>query len=507
MITFAIANIFNIFEVTSSIEIFKICLISFVLGFLPILIQIISRYLRIGFMRDVLVQVRMLSYKSLLNRSVDAFRKESMESYQAQLVSDINLFESDFFLSILNIIYAFTNFFLGILVLIYISPIIALATLFVAVLLFILTKIFEKPTIRRKQRVLKENTSFHKSLTNILNGLETIKIYRVMDKFKENFYKDISQLEKEKKASNQISLYQNSLMQWIAGTYQVFTIIFVAYLFSQDKIGLTFLVVAFNLVGQLIWSVNHGFRMVNRFKASKEIFNNIVQVDQEQARKDFAFEDKIQVKDLSFAYKDKPIINNLNLTIKKNDKILIFGPTGTGKTTLVNLLSQNLSAYEGEILYDGLELNSVNNRSLVDKLGYVRQEHFIFNDSIRNNIVLDKEYDSAKLQKVLKESALDEWILSLDLKEDHILIDNGSNISGGQRQRINIARELYQDKEIIIFDEPSSSLDDQTSSKIYETIKGLEKTVIVISHRHLGFLSESFDQVVNLAKVGGGNIG
>jgi len=105
--------------------------------------------------------------------------------------------------------------------------------------------------------------------------------------------------------------------------------------------------------------------------------------------------------------------------------------------------------------------------------------------------------------KVLKQSALDEWVASLELKSDHQLIDNGSNISGGQRQRINIARELYQDKEMLIFDEPSSSLDDQTSAKIYETIKNLDKTVIVISHRHLEFLSESFDQVIDLSREGG----
>ena len=103
MVTFSLANAFNIFKVSTREEFIRLGLVSIGLGFSPILLQVISRYLRIGFMRDVLVQVRMLSYRGLLNKSVDEFSKESMEKYQAQLVSDINLFESDFFLSILNI--------------------------------------------------------------------------------------------------------------------------------------------------------------------------------------------------------------------------------------------------------------------------------------------------------------------------------------------------------------------------------------------------------------------
>ena len=173
------------------------------------------------------------------------------------------------------------------------------------------------------------------------------------------------------------------------------------------------------------------------------------------------------------------------------------------KTTFVNTLSQNSNDYKGHILYDNVSLKDIDHESFVSNVGYVRQEHFIFEDSIKNNIILDKPFDKDKFISVLKQSVLYDWIKTLELKESHELLDNGSNISGGQRQRVNIARELYQDKEMIIFDEPSSSLDDYTSSKIYETIRNLDKTVIVISHRHIDYLSESFNQVIDLSKKGG----
>lgn len=504
MITFALANAFNLFETVNLTQMLNIGLVSFVLGFSPILLQVLSRHLRIGFMRDVLIQVRLLSYKRLLSKSTDEFKKESMESYQAQLVSDINIFESDFFLAILNIIYAFGNFILGIIVLFVISPILALATTIASILLFILTKLFEKPTIKRKQRVLKENSRFHQILSNILHGLETIKLYQVTAKFKETFFEDISELEKHKKSSIQINLVQKNLMSWISGSFQVVTLVYSAYLFSQDKIILTSLVVVFNLIGQLIWGMNNGFSMLNRFKTAKEIFYSISTYEiAPLSSQKFELTNQIEVKSLKFKYGDKEVLNNVDIKINNKDKVLIFGPSGTGKTTLINILTKNLLGYKGNVLYDDVDLTLIDNNSYINNVGYVRQEHFIFDDSLRNNIILDQAYDENKFNKILKQTALYDWVERLELNEDHLLKDNGSNISGGQRQRINIARELYQDKEMIIFDEPSSSLDDLTSTIIYETIKALDKTVIVISHRHLDFLSDSFDQVIDLSKQGG----
>lgn len=335
MVTFALANAFNMFQASTKSELIRIGLVSLTLGFTPIILQVISRYLRIGFMRDVLVQVRMLSFKQLLNKNINKFRQESMETYQAQLVSDINLFEKDFFLSILNIIYSFGNFFLGTIVLLVISPVLAVSTIAVSILLYMLTKAFEKPSIERKQMVLEENSKFHKSLTNIINGLETIKLYQVMDKFKAVFYKDISELEKYKKASTQINLVQENIMSWISGSYQVFTIIYAAYLFSQGKILLTSLVVVFNLIGQLIWGMNNGFSMINRFRTAKEIYDKITQYEVSPSLEGkFTLRDKIEIKNLKVAYKDKVILKDVNLTIKNKDKVLLIRLVMFARNTL-----------------------------------------------------------------------------------------------------------------------------------------------------------------------------
>ena len=140
MITFALANAFNLLEASSVNEIIKVALISVALGYLPIALQVMSRFLRIGFMRDVLVQVRMLSYEKLLNKNISEFKSQTMESYQSQLVSDINLFENDFFLAILRVIYSLVNFAIGVIILFFISPLIAG-----------LTRIYYKNTAKKRR--------------------------------------------------------------------------------------------------------------------------------------------------------------------------------------------------------------------------------------------------------------------------------------------------------------------------------------------------------------------
>ena len=117
-------------------------------------------------------------------------------------------------------------------------------------------------------------------------------------------------------------------------------------------------------------------------------------------------------------------------------------------------------------------------------------------------LILNQEYNHEKLMKVLEDVDLLEWVNTLESKEEHLLLNDGSNISGGQRQRVSIARELYHDFPIMFVDEPSASLDDETSLRIYETLFNLDKTIICVTHRHVDYLSSKFNKIIALDKGG-----
>ncbi len=502
--TLALSNAFGIIEEPTTDGVVNRVIITVILILIPIASQLISRYLRIGFMRDVLIQVRTLAYQKVLSMSYGEYKKQSKEFYMSHLVSDINLFEKDFFLSLLNIIYCFGSFTFGSLLLIWIHPLISLMTAAISIVLYMITLYFEPIIKKAKENTQKANEDINVEISNVLNGMEIIKLYHVEEQFKNPFQQIIIRLENIKNIAFKKDSYHESINYIIASSYQMLIFVYATYLYTQNKLSITSLIIVFNLMGQMIWSLINGFNFINRFKTSILIFNKITKQEEVKVGKQsMKFASTVAISNLSYTYDQELfVLENINFYIKHHTKVLITGPSGVGKTTLLNCLTQNLLDYQGSIMIDNVDLQDVNHQEFLKRCGYIRQEHFLFNDSIKNNIVLNQKYDSRKLANILKAVDLYDWISSLEEQENHILVQDGSNISGGQRQRISIARELYHDKEVLFIDEPSASLDDYTSQKVYDTLLALDKTIVCVSHRHLDYLKERFDHVVDLEKKG-----
>ena len=215
------------------------------------------------------------------------------------------------------------------------------------------------------------------------------------------------------------------------------------------------------------------------------------------------FNREIELKDITFSYTDAvPLIfDNLNLTIKKGEKIGLTGPSGSGKSTLVNLLLGLLSPSGGKILLDGEKLAKQNLYSWQSMLGYVPQDIYVLDDTIRRNIAFgvdDDLIDDDRVQEVLRASQLEDLFHKPEEGLDFILGERGTKLSGGQKQRLGIARALYHNPSVIIFDEATSGLDQVTRSEILKTILevGAGKTIIIISHDEC--VLEICDRLFNL---------
>ena len=201
------------------------------------------------------------------------------------------------------------------------------------------------------------------------------------------------------------------------------------------------------------------------------------------------FNDMINFKDVSFAYPGRSqILKNINLTIPKNSIIGFKGETGSGKSTIVKLLMKLLVPTGGSIEIDGINLKNLG-KNWQTKIGYIPQNFYILDDTILENIIFSEEVskvDIEKLNKILKLCILEDVVKNLPDKLNTIVGPSGKQLSGGQAQRLAIARALYQDKEILIFDEATNSLDEKTESQILENIHNLKinKTIIIISHNN-----------------------
>lgn len=202
------------------------------------------------------------------------------------------------------------------------------------------------------------------------------------------------------------------------------------------------------------------------------------------------FKSHLKLNKVSFLFpgKDIPVLNNVSLSINKGEKVGFIGSSGAGKTTLMNLLLRFYTEDSGGIYVDGVQLTNKNLKAWRRLIGYVKQDAFLMNASIKDNITLfDKQVDQQRLEDALEKASLREFVATLPNGVETPIGDRGSKLSGGQRQRIGIARALYKKTEVLIFDEATSALDNTTEREVNEAIKKLSDTnitILIIAHRY-----------------------
>lgn len=206
----------------------------------------------------------------------------------------------------------------------------------------------------------------------------------------------------------------------------------------------------------------------------------------------------ITFEDLSFSYDNRKIFDNLNLDIKSGEKIALVGESGSSKSTLIKLLLGLLKIQKGKILIDEYELSKVNLESYYDNIAYIPQESSIFNGTLRENIVFDKNIDDAKIIDVLDKVELFNLYSKLENKLDTELGEKGVSLSGGERQRLALSRLYFSTAQIVVLDEATSAMDNLTQEKVMNSIMDLlnEKTIIAIAH-NLDSI-KNFDKIIAL---------
>ena len=210
----------------------------------------------------------------------------------------------------------------------------------------------------------------------------------------------------------------------------------------------------------------------------------------------------IRLENVSFSYDNKvEVLKELNLEIKAGEKVAIVGETGSGKSTLAQILIGLYPIAEGKIFYNNVNIKEIGYEKVRDNVGFVLQAPLMFNNSLRFNLTLGKAYDDSVIYEALKVAQLYDFIKGLEKKLDTVVGKNGTKLSGGQRQRLSIARVLLDNPKVIIFDESTSSLDNETETKLLEALDAYvkDKTVITIAHRASSI--EKADRVIDLSAI------
>lgn len=377
-----------------------------------------------------------------------------------------------------------------------------LAFIIFSILYYIITKLTKKQLTRNSLVVANNSTKMIKLLQEALGGIRYVLIDR-----KQNFYSHLFEnaVIPYWRALGNLRIFSQSprfIIETIALTF--FAIL--AYLMSKDgnNISNSLPMLGALVLGaqRLIPVLQALYGSYSTYVGAQASFNDIlVLLDQplpEEAEKNknnqhiekLTFEKKIFLSDLSFRYKDKTpwILRNVHLTINKGDRIGFIGTTGSGKSTLIDIIMGLLTPTNGEIYIDNQKISMKNKSKWQANISHVPQHIYISDSTIAENIafgVPKKHIDLIKLKKAANQAKISDLIESWENGYNTIVGERGVLLSGGQLQRIGIARALYKQASLFIFDEATNALDNKTEDAVMRTIENLQKdlTILIIAHR------------------------
>ena len=231
--------------------------------------------------------------------------------------------------------------------------------------------------------------------------------------------------------------------------------------------------------------INENLVQIRRAEPLSQRFFEIFDLPEEESDGIYSFpkDYNIEYNNVSFTYKDELVLKDINLFIDKNEKIAIVGTSGSGKSTMMNLLVRLHEPTSGEILLDNKNLKDYNLQEIREHIKLVRGNDPLFNMTVKENIMLGDEFSEEEFNKAVKKAKVDKFIDPLDEGYDTIVGKRGSKLSDGQRERVAIARALIRNPKVLILDEATSGVDSQTEEEIFEELKEYDMTLIIISHR------------------------
>lgn len=392
--------------------------------------------------------------------------------------------------------------------------------LVVTILIYILIFLIFRPMIKKYTNINQENNAkINSQMVELINGFETIKNLSLENIMYQNFS------ELYTKSLHDVYIYDN------INNYEFIIKELITYLtlLLTEFIGFYFVLHNTLTIGEIIIFTSLAPYFMSPIRSvidlSKEYFyainslkraNNLLEIksDDLNTKTTFTLNGNINIKNLNFSYNNyDKVLKGININIAKGDKILILGNSGSGKSTIIKILSKYYTPRRDSIYIDGTDINDISISNLKDNITTISQEEIIFNDTIKNNIILNRKISDNKFIKICRELCIDEFVKNSPMGYNTKLEENGQNISGGQRQRIILARALLKNSNILLIDEGLNAIDINLERKILKTIfeKYQDKTIIIVSHRLenmdlykkvINLKDGKIDKIANLPKEG-----
>ena len=455
-----------------------------------------------AFLRRAMKQYKEYAFTELTKKSISTFSDENTSRYISALTNDAVSIETNYLAKIFTLLTKCVTFVGGLVMMLLYSPLLTGFALLLSLVPLAVSVLCGNRLARMEAEVSRQNESFVAMTKDLLSGFSVVKSFKAEAEVVARFCRRNEELEDTKGRRRRMEEVITMLGTGAGIVAQLGVFLFGAYL-AVTKQGVTpgVVIVFLPLMSFVVDPIGSVPPILANRRAAVALIDKLADAVGKNVREsgeqmDPVLLDGITIDHLTYGYHEgAPVLNDVSVRFEAGKSYAIVGTSGSGKSTLVNLLMGSSNDYQGSICFDARELRTIAAESLYGLVSVVQQNVFIFDDTIRNNITMFRQFDEKLVQQATEKAGLTP--LLAERGEDYICGENGCGLSGGERQRISIARCLLRQTPVLLIDEATAALDAATAYSVSAAILAIEGlTRIVVTHRLEEPLLRKYDEIL-----------
>ena len=480
---------------------YQLALVSLLSFLVFIVFYFIFRYAHPKFLQTLSTSYKDLLFAKILRNNSRMVSEIGSGQFLSKLSNDLKSIEEhyfDFYITLIDIGISFVG---AIVLMLWYSPLLTMVAIALSILPLLASIPASKEITKTEKNLSKKNAEFMEFMRDTLSGFSVIKSFQAESELENRFHEENVKIEKAKFLRRFAEENINLLSTAASVVMRLGVFLFGAWLsLSNSHVTPGIVLVFLQLLTFIITPIEKIPSLFANRKAARSLIAQTEELfyekpDEQEKLEINTLKSAIEVQNLSFSYENtEKALQAVSLTFHAGKKYAIVGASGSGKSTLFKLLTKYSNEYNGNILFDGIDLRNITYSSLSQIISTVQQNVFVFHDSLYNNICLYKNIPEKEFDCVIQKSGLSSLIQQKG--KNFSCGTNGNKLSGGEKQRISIARALLRNTSILLMDEASSALDEKTADEIMHSILDMPGTTsLVITHRLNSTLLKKYDEI------------